>query len=142
MGHVGSDGNAGRVALSESIVRKCLDEAIAHAVDGDRRHCVALESRRDEAVWVEITWDVINAAYPYEVEPAELLRAQDIEMPSGVSLEQWKPNVYASFEHAALPTEPVAEFVEAYFERVLRIVPSEFTLKIKRSRVGGPFRVR
>lgn len=118
--------------MSSSIVRKCLREAIAHAEDGDRHHCITLEARRDDTLWVQLTWEYLNLSYPSDDEPAAVLARHGIALPSGVTLERWEPKKFATFEHPAEPENAIAEFVEEYFEKVLHLVPSEFTLKMER----------
>lgn len=39
---------------------------------------------------------------------------------------------FATFEHGAYPIEPLVEFVAAYFNQVLDLAPSAFTLKVTR----------
>ena len=116
--------------MGAAIIRDSFAEAIAAAESGDRKFFITLESRRDERVWAQLRWDSINVSYPHDNEPLQLLGSVGIDLPAGV--EPWKPNLFATFEHGAFPTEPLIAFVEAYFNRVLGLDPSTFTLKVTR----------
>ena len=116
--------------MATSLVRKSLDEAIDHAVEGDRHHCVTLEARGDDSRWVQLTWDYVNVSYPSDEEPSVLLENMGIRLPKGITLERWERNKFATFEHPADPVEEIVRFVELYFEKVLGIVPSPFTIKV------------
>jgi hypothetical protein len=118
--------------LARSIIHDGLAEVIAAAESGDRKFFITLESRAKDDVWVQLRYDWINAAYPYEMEPLELLRNRGVSLPDLVTLEAWEANQFATFDHPAYPMEPIVAFVEAYFTQVLQLVPSSFTLKVKR----------
>jgi len=118
--------------MTEEIIGKCLEEAIAAAEAGDRDFFITLESRVNQDTWLQLRWDSINAAYPHDEEPGRILDALGIKMPSGVSVEAWEARKFVTFEHGAFPTPPIAQFAHDYFAKVLKINPSEFTLKIKR----------
>jgi len=118
--------------MSAEIIRECFAEAISAAESGDPKFLVTLQSRRDDSVWVQLRWDDINASYPHSKDPTQLLESVGISLPEGVTIEAWEANRFVTFEHAAYPTEPLVEFVEAYFIQVLGLTPSAFTLKITR----------
>jgi hypothetical protein len=119
--------------MSAEIIRDSFAEAISAAESGDRKFFVTLTSRRDDRVWIQLRWDNINASFPHSTDPIQLLESVGVHLPSGVTLESWKSNRYATFEHGAFPTEPLVEFVEAYFNKVLGLAPSIFTLEVTRN---------
>lgn len=121
-----------------AIILDCFAEAISAAESGDRKFFVTLESRRDENVWIQLRWDSINASYPHSTDPSQMLESVGINLPPGVELEVWEPNRFATFEHGAFPTEPLVAFVEAYFNQVLGLVPSPFTLKVTAAEPVAP----
>jgi hypothetical protein len=118
--------------MSDTIIRDSLVEAIDAAVAGNHKFFITLEARQNPDLWVQLRWDYVNAAYPHATDPRDLLQSSGISLPPNMTLEAWEPNRFVTFEHGADPVEPVVEFVTAYFEHILELIPSGFTLDIAR----------
>ena len=118
--------------MNTTIIDDAFAEVIGAAEAGDRKASVTLESRSDPNAWVQLRWDYVNVSYPTDTEPYEFLATVGIAMPEGMTLEEWEPEKFALFEHAAFPTEPLVMFVTAYLRDVLGTSISPFTLKATR----------
>ncbi|HEY1067111.1 MAG TPA: hypothetical protein VGE52_13400 [Pirellulales bacterium] len=111
-----------------SLIAEKFDEAMAAAEEGDRDYCVTLEVVGDSTRWIQLTWDSLNFAYPATVPPMELLARYGIVAPEFVNLEDWRPEQYATFSHAAEPRAELVAFIEAYIAQVLGVAPTTETL--------------
>lgn len=114
------------------VVERCFREAIDAAADGDHEFFVTLEVASDKGKWVQLTWDTINAAYPHNGEPAELLERHGIAVPDLVEVSAWEPGRYVTFQHGADPLAPLVQFVERYIKEVLGVEPDERRLSVSR----------
>jgi hypothetical protein len=115
-----------------SIVERSFRETIAAAADGDHGFFLTLEAVADKEKWIQLTWDAINAAYPHQDEPSELLERRGVALPELVEVSAWEAGQYVTFEHGADPLPPLVEFVERYFKDVLGVVPDEHSLSVAR----------
>jgi hypothetical protein len=111
-------------------IERWLRRAVEAAAAGDIDCCILLESLRDVGSWVQLTWDTVNAAYPFADDPMARVRAAGVPEYPYCELTAWEPEKYATFEHPAEPLDRVAGFVAAYFERVLGVSAAEGALRV------------
>jgi hypothetical protein len=114
------------------IVERAFREAIDAAADGRSGVFLTLEATGDKEKWVQLTWDAINAAYPFKEHPSELLKRRGIALPDLVEISAWEPGQYVTFEHGADPLAPLVQFVERYLTDILGLVPGESSLSVSR----------
>jgi hypothetical protein len=102
-------------------IEELLKRVIDQAAEGNTSFCVLLESKSSPDQWVQLSWDTINAAYPFAQEPMEKLR--ELKLPEFPYLEisGWEPHKVATFEHGADDLKQIAAFVTAYFKKVLGV---------------------
>ena len=103
-------------------------ESLRRAVDGGAREddfTVTLESRQDPDLWIQLTRDMINMAYPLDTEPAAELARRGFTFPRQVELASWEAGKFATFHHAAEPAGDLVAFVERYSREVLGVEPDE-----------------
>jgi len=101
----------------DQIIARLFDEAEQGQVD----LCVTLTSKQKPECWVQFKWDMVNFPYPVEEDPLTVFKLQQIEMIPGAMVLDWSPRQHVTVEHGSPPVEPIAEFVKAYFERVLKL---------------------
>jgi hypothetical protein len=107
-----------------SLIMDSFNLAIDRASSGNPDCKVTVEDSLDCTKWVQLSWDSINAAYPFTNPPLEILNSFSIAIPEFVEISEWSPNRFVTFEHSAEPLEDLARFVEQYFARIL-ISPGE-----------------
>ncbi len=112
-------------------IQRLLEHVIDAAARGNTDLCIHLESKSTPDRWVQLTFDSINATYPFADEP--LAKARALELPQYRSLEvmDWKPNVYATFEHGTDELEQVAAFVAEYMQKILGVNPAEPDVRVE-----------
>jgi hypothetical protein len=115
-----------------TIVERSFREAIDAAAEGDHEFLLTLEATSDKDKWVQLTWDAINAVYPYNDDPAERLERHGITAPALVEVSAWKPGQFVTFGHGADSLGPLVHFVERYIRDVLGVEPDERGLSVKR----------
>jgi hypothetical protein len=113
-------------------LRGLLQEAIDQAVDGNSDLCVTIESVANPDKWIQLTWDTVNAAYPYADNPLDHLRELKLPDYPDLKLVTWEPNKFATFGHAANDVDRIAKFVGAYLEALLGVCVNEETLRIQK----------
>ena len=114
------------------IVERAFREATDAAAGGNPGLFVTLEATGDADKWVQLTWDVINASYPHQDEPAARLKRHDLSLPHLVEVSDWVPGQYGTFAHGAEPLAPLVQFVERYLREVLEVEPDERSLIVSR----------
>jgi hypothetical protein len=112
------------------MIEESFRSAIAAAIDGDRDYFVTLEAASDEKRWAQLSWDMINAAYPLAIDPLRALAEREITLPPLVELCDWRPGEYVTFDHGAEPLADLVVFVERYFERLLDTKPDCENLRV------------
>ncbi|NNJ27269.1 hypothetical protein [Alienimonas chondri] len=81
--------------------------------------CATIESADDDDLWVQVTIDAFNAAYPFPGEPPATLSAQGCPPPTWATLVGWEAGVYATFTHEDATAEELGRFLMDYFAAVL-----------------------
>ncbi len=112
------------------ILVQYLNEVIDAAAEGNRDYCLGLETVGDDSRWAQLSWDLLNFAYPFSEPPLELLRRKGIIPPKDVSLEEWQAGRYVTFGHGVDPLPELAMFIRNYLEQILglALTPGAYAL--------------
>ena len=103
-----------------SFIGSCFQTAIDRAIAGDHDYTITLESIDSEAIWIQLSWDKINAAYPFPGDPSQILSDLSLKLPPYVEVSEWSPQEFVTLEHSAEPIEDLVHFVEEYLRKALR----------------------
>jgi len=101
--------------------------ALQKVVEGAPDTCVTFEVEGDSDKWVQVFDQTVNAAYPYSDNPEERLSKLGLSLIS-TKLNCWEENKFATFEVTPFEVEPVTEWIDAYFVRVLGCRSGEYHL--------------
>ena len=112
-------------------IEQLLQRVIDQAAEGNTSFCVLLESKKSPNRWVQLSWDTINAAYPFAEDPTTKIR--DLELPEFAYLEisGWEPSKFATFEHGAVKLDEISAFVTSYFKNVLGVSAAKKDMRIE-----------
>ena len=103
--------------------------ALREVVEGAPDTCATLEVEGDSEKWMQVVHRTINAAYPHFDSPEE--RVSRLGLPSlSAKLVSWDAGKFATFEFAQLEIKAVAEWIDAYFVRVIGCTEGEYHLDI------------
>ena len=103
--------------------------ALREVVEGAPDTCATLEVAGDHSRWVQVVNCTINAAYPHSDHPLE--RISKSGLPSLLAiLVAWEAGKFATFEFALVEVNPVAEWIDAYFVRVMGCAEGEYHLDV------------
>ena len=73
-----------------------------------------------EGVWVELVLGSVNCAYPHQDEPLTRIQEAALEPLPGLSLSEWEPGKFATFDYDRAATRrEVARFIDGWFSRIL-----------------------
>jgi len=92
--------------------------------------CITIKSRADTQKWLQIRLLNLNLSYPFDDHPLNRLREVGISLPTELELEEWTPNVYATFSHAMEEPALLQKFLVQYLEDVLGILDETEKLRI------------
>jgi hypothetical protein len=123
------------VAVEEKSIEEYLEQVVSEAETGNTDCCILLEAKKDSGQWVQLTWDSINAAYPFVEEPLMKLKELKIGLFPGLELSSWEQKKYATFEHPAQPLGQLARFVEEYLTRVLGVGVQRKDLRVEQQQL-------
>lgn len=112
-------------------IEELLQRVLREAKAGNTDFCVLVESLQSPDCWLQLTWEYVNAAYPFEDAPLERARAAGVREYAGCAVESWQPKTYATFEHPTEPTSQIAEFIQDDLEKVLRVSAAEDALQVE-----------
>ncbi|MEU6155129.1 hypothetical protein ABZ816_34605 [Actinosynnema sp. NPDC047251] len=93
-----------------------FEEAIARASAGE--HDAVVTWTAADGHWVQISWHVINLAYPHRRSPDAVLAG--VTRPEYVELREWAADSHVTFDHGAHDPAALADFVLACGERLWR----------------------
>ena len=80
------------------------------------------ELEGDEGVWIQVTSDQINLAYPFEDDPGERLIAREVSGHALLALSTWEPGVFATFDYEPHASSlEIAALVDQLLIRVLGV---------------------
>ena len=103
--------------------------ALREVVEGAPDTCATLEVEGDSERWMQVVDRTINAAYPHSDSPEERVSRLGLP-PLSVKLVGWEAGKFATFEFAHLEVKAVAEWIDAYFVRVIGCVDGEYHLDV------------
>lgn len=106
-----------------AVIRPALQEALRGAPD----LCATLELDGNADKWVQFVDDTINAAYPYDIEPQEIVKC--LPTMAGISLVGWEARKFATFKIVATDPQSLARWIDAYFVGVLDC-PADYDLNV------------
>jgi hypothetical protein len=103
--------------------------ALREVVEGAPDMCATLEVEGDSERWLQVVDRTVNAAYPHSDNPEE--RVSRLGLPSlSAKLVGWEAGKFATFEFAEIETEVVAEWIDAYFVRVIGCTDGAYHLDV------------
>jgi hypothetical protein len=106
-------------------IRPALREVIAGTPDT----CATLEVEDDSEKWMQIVNRTINAAYPHSDNPEERINRLGLPLLSA-KVVSWEAGKFATFELAKLEVKAVAEWIDAYFVRVIGCTEGDYHLDV------------
>ncbi|MFN0052932.1 MAG: hypothetical protein ACKV0T_12145 [Planctomycetales bacterium] len=108
--------------------------ALREVVEGAPDTCVTFEVAGDPNRWIQVVDRTVNAAYPHADHPEE--RISRLELPPvSAMLVSWEAHKFATFEFAQIDLKAVAEWIDAYFVRVIGCTDGEYHLDVAFFRV-------
>lgn len=102
-----------------SLVNEFFRTAIERASAGEFGYTATLESMDNHGAWVQLSWDKINAAFPFDTPPLEIFDSLSLQLPSFAEVSEWAPHKFVTIEHGAEPLEDLIAFVENYLKMAL-----------------------
>lgn len=102
-----------------SLIGDWFRVAIDRASSGEFGYRVTLESVSNDSIWVQLSWDKINAAYPFQIAPSLLFEKLALPLPPMAEVSEWTPQQFVTIEHGAEPLDDLVVFVESYLARAL-----------------------
>lgn len=107
------------------MIRQALREVSAGPPDT----CATLEVDGDAHRWIQVVGRTINCAYPHGDEPEG--RVQRLRLPPiRAELISWEAGKFATFEVDEMDLDAVAEWIDAYFVRVIGRTDGEYHLDV------------
>lgn len=99
--------------MGNHMLNKQIQKVVEAAVDGDTDQCLNINLHDDDQKWVQVTWDMINAFYPYENEPQYHLTDLCV-IPSGSEIIDWKAGQYVTIKYDTDDVNEIRTFIIAY----------------------------
>jgi hypothetical protein len=87
--------SADQVAEVHPAIREVFEAAA-----GGEEWCAKFEVSTDPTLWIQVTSDSLNMAYPYEELPNVLLLQSGITQSDHFTLLDWSPHSYATFSYS------------------------------------------
>ena len=118
--------SATQVAEVHPAIREVFDAAV-----GGEEWCATFEVSTDPALWIQVTSDSLNMAYPYEEPPNVLLLQAGINQSNRFTLLDWSPRSFATFGYSEKPsTSELAQLVDSLFVLTLKCAP-DYSLNVE-----------
>ncbi len=103
--------------------------ALREVVEGAPDTCATLEVEGDSERWIQVVGRTVNAAYPHSDSPEE--RASRLGLPTlSAKLVNWEAGKFATFEFAQFEVKAIADWIDAYFVRVIGCADGEYHLDV------------
>jgi hypothetical protein len=96
-------------------ILKAIGEVLA-VEDPEVDICATLDTPSNRDAWIQITRDMINAAYPFEGEPQQMLSGHGLLQ---LEIVTWEANKYVTFRHVGVSPKALAGFVDTYLSEIL-----------------------
>ena len=103
--------------------------ALREVVEGAPDTCATLEVEGNSERWMQVVDQTINGAYPYSDNPEERVSGLGLP-PISAKLVSWEAGKFATFEFAQFEVKAVAEWIDAYFVRVIGCADGEYHLDV------------
>ena len=94
-----------------------IQRVLDAASEGDTNQCLDISLPDSSYVWAQITWDMINAYYPYDDEPENHLSG-DIRLLEGSEVLEWKPGEFVTVECGVDDAGAIERFLVSYLSMV------------------------
>lgn len=106
-----------------------IQAAIRAVLEGEPGTCATLSVQGHPKLWLQIADDTVNAAYPQETEPVEMLR----RLPSvdGLALSEWEPQRFFTVRLEDLANDELPGWIDAYFVTVFDMQAGVYQLDLR-----------
>lgn len=91
-----------------------IADIVRAAEEGDTYQCITVASEADPSVWAQVTWDMLNASYPFSDSPATKTQVQALSAPEDFALVEWEPHSHITWEHGSTDPKGIAAFTLSY----------------------------
>jgi hypothetical protein len=117
--------SATQVAEIHPAIREVFDAAA-----GGEDWCATFEVSTDPTLWIQVTSNSLNMAYPYEEPPNVLLLQVGTTQPNHFTILDWSPRISATFGYSEKPsTSELAQLVDKLFVLTLKCAP-DYSLNV------------
>lgn len=111
--------------------RPAIREVFAAAGQGEE-WCTTFGVSTESDRWVQVTPDTLNIAYPYAEQPIDLLQRVGVNRLTDLTLVDWKPHVYATFNYSKdLSERELARLVDQLFILVLECTDPDYPVDVE-----------
>ena len=94
-----------------------LESALRDVIAGAPDRCATLECAHGDRQWMQIVDCTINASYPHDVPPEEILRR--LPVLHEVRVVGWEARKFVTFQMPSLEDVTLPRWIDAYFVNVL-----------------------
>lgn len=108
-------------------ILKAIGEVLA-VDDPEVDICATLDTPSNRQAWVQVTRDMINAAYPFEGDPLQMLSGHGLLQ---LELVTWEPKQYVTFRHVGVSPKALAGFVDTYLSEILGAAGAEVSVTME-----------
>lgn len=88
-----------------AVIRPSICELFAAAAQGNGNLCVTFTANGLPDVWLQVTAESVNFAYPHPEEPQAFLTQKGVVIPSSLTWDAFEAGLYATLAHKC--TDPV-----------------------------------
>ena len=81
--------------------------------------CVSFIDEEDEGMWVQVSEDLLNFAYPYDQEPKKVLADRNLKGLEGLETVAWEAGKFAALRLTDLREYSMAHAVDEIFAYLL-----------------------
>jgi hypothetical protein len=98
-----------------NLLKKAIDRTVD---DDDRDYIITLEHKKDKTKWIQLSWEMVNLAYPFDKNPKTKLKSLQLNIFANGTIKSWEANQYMTLSHSADDIETIANFIDGYVEKV------------------------
>lgn len=121
---------ADQTAAIRPALREIFD-AVEREEEDAEGLCFTFRVPKCSNVWVQVTHDSVNAAYPRSGDPMEFLRDSGLPLVSDLKLNSWKPDVYATWSFSSCSVAALAEFIDQLFVALHALPPEDYEIDVE-----------
>ena len=103
--------------------------ALREVVEGAPDTCATFEVEGDSEKWMQVVDRTVNAAYPHADNPEERVGRLGLP-PLSAKLVSWEAGKFATFEFSQFEVKAVADWIDAYFVRVIGCADGKYHLDV------------